>query len=68
MKYFAEFLLGTILIIVLVIAIFVGVILKIEKRTCSSFSTQKQAQEYFEKNNATWLDRDSDNLACEELK
>lgn len=33
--------------------------------TCSSFSTQAEAQAYYVKYNAYWLDRDRDGEACE---
>ncbi|HFC8490390.1 TPA: excalibur calcium-binding domain-containing protein [Neisseria subflava] len=33
--------------------------------TCSSFSTQAEAQAYYIKYNAYWLDRDRDGEACE---
>lgn len=35
--------------------------------TCSQFATQGEAQAYFEQHNATELDRDNDNIACEHL-
>lgn len=38
-----------------------------EKITCESFSTQSEAQSYYEKNNAKQLDKDNDGIACEHL-
>lgn len=35
--------------------------------TCSRFNTQKEAQEYFNKNHTPQLDRDKDGKACEIL-
>ena len=32
---------------------------------CSNFATQEEAQRYYERNGATWLDRDRDGEACE---
>lgn len=32
---------------------------------CSNFSTQAEAQQYYIKYNAYWLDRDRDGEACE---
>ena len=31
---------------------------------CSNFATQEEAQRYYERNGATWLDRDRDGEAC----
>lgn len=38
-----------------------------EKVNCDSFTTQGEAQQYYEKNNASQLDRDNDGIACEHL-
>ncbi len=32
---------------------------------CSNFATQEEAQRYYERNGAAWLDRDRDGEACE---
>ena len=32
---------------------------------CSNFATQEEAQRYYERNGATWLDGDRDGEACE---
>lgn len=37
------------------------------KKNCDAFSTQAEAQAYFNKYNATNLDRDNDGIACEHL-
>ena len=34
---------------------------------CSDFYTQPQAQEFFEKYHANYLDRNKDNIACNNL-
>lgn len=40
----------------------------LDKKKCSDFATQKDAQSYMIKHNATWLDRNSDGVACQALK
>lgn len=35
--------------------------------TCANFSTQQEAQRFYEHNHASWLDSDHDGIACEEL-
>ncbi len=59
------------LIIVLVIFLFIVFPRAwFENKTCSDFNSQKEAQEYFNKNIIKHhnLDRDNDWIACESLK
>lgn len=36
-------------------------------KNCNDFTTQFEAQVYFEEQNATWLDRNNDHIACNGL-
>lgn len=38
-----------------------------KRARCADFTTQQEAQDFFQKNNATYLDRDKDGVACESL-
>lgn len=59
------------LILLIIISISIIVVLKMlpeTKKVCKDFISRNEVDKYFIKNNAIWLDKDSDGIPCETIK